>query len=392
MSARRRTIASVLLATAFLALTSAHARILRVGAGADFGTIAAAAQEAWDGDTIEIPAGEYPGDVATWRANNLTIRGVGGRPHISANGNHVDGKGSWLVKGNDVVIENVELSGAKVPDGNGAGIRVEGRNLTLRNCYLHHNEMNLLAGITDPLSTIRIEHSEIAHSGGGAALGHGIYVGRIAELVVTGSYLHHAQVGHQVKSRAATTSLRYNKIADGVDGKSSYLVDAPSGGRLVLVGNVLQKSAHAENRHFVRYGEEGLKHDHNEILAANNTFASAVPAGAVFVGQRGATQVVLRNNLFYGRGGFAGEVGELRYNLHIDDKSLIERIRPGLPVPGVEQPDFRLAPGSPAIDAGVDTTSIDGIDLVPRFEYVHPVGKRPRPIKGRLDVGAFELE
>lgn len=388
----RRTFIHLLLATVLLALTPAHARTLRVGPDAEFQTVVAAAEHARDGDTVEILAGDYPGDVATWRANNLSIRGVGGRPHVSANGHHVDGKGIWLVRGNDVVIENVELSGAKVPDGNGAGIRVEGRNFTLRNCYLHHNEMNLLAGITDPLSTIRIEHSEIAHSGGGAALGHGIYVGRIAELVVTGSYLHHAQLGHQVKSRAATTSLRYNTIADGVDGKSSYLVDAPNGGRLVLVGNVLQKSAHAENRHLVRFGEEGLKHDHNAILAANNTFASVVPAGAVFVGQRGATQVVLLNNLFYGRGRFAGEVGELRYNLRIDDTSLIERIRPSPLFQGVEQLDFRLAPGSPAIDAGVDTTSIDGVDLVPRFEYVHPAGKRPRTIKGPLDVGAFELE
>jgi hypothetical protein len=58
----------------------------------------------------------------------------------------------------------------------------------------------------------------------------------------------------------------------------------------------------------------------------------------------------------------------------------------------VEKLDFRLAPGSPAVDAGVDSTSIDGIDLVPRFEYVHPAGKRPRTINGPLDVGAFELE
>ncbi len=306
LSAVRQKFIRLLLATILLALAPAHARTLRVGPDAEFQTVAAAAEHAKDGDTVEILAGDYPGDVATWRASDISIRGVGGRPHISANGHHVDGKGIWLVTGNDVVIENVELSGAKVPDGNGAGIRAEGRNLTLRNCYLHHNEMNLLAGIADPLSTIRIEHSEIAHSGGGAALGHGIYVGRIAELVVIGSHLHHAQLGHQVKSRAATTSLRYNKIADGVDGTSSYLVEVPNGGRLVLVGNVLQKSAHAENRHLVRFGAEGLKHDHNEILAASNTFASAVRGGAIFVGQRGATQVVLLNNLFYGRGGFAG--------------------------------------------------------------------------------------
>ena len=56
-------------------------RTLRVGPGEEFKLPSQAAAFAVDGDTIEIKAGEYV-DCATWRRNNLTTRGVGGRAHV----------------------------------------------------------------------------------------------------------------------------------------------------------------------------------------------------------------------------------------------------------------------------------------------------------------------
>jgi hypothetical protein len=373
-----------------LGLAPAQADTLRVGPDEAFATIAAAAEGVRDGDTVEILAGDYPGDAAVWRANGITIRGLGGRPHISAAGRHVEGKGTWLVKGNDVTIEHIELSGAAVPSGNGVAIRVEGRNLSIRDCYLHHNQMGLLAGIPDPLSTIRIERSEVAHSGGGTALGHGIYVGDIGELVVTGSYLHHASLGHNLKSRAAKTSLYSNRIADEADGNSSYLVDTPNGGRLVMVGNILQQGPQTDNYHLVRFGAEGIRHAHNEILAAHNTFVNLRPDGAMFLGTNGATRVLLVNNIFWGPGGFAGDVGDLSTNLRAADQGLLDHIIAAPVFRNVAGFDFRLAPGSAAVDAGTDVGNIEGADLWPRIEYVHPSSTRPRPTQGPLDIGAFE--
>jgi hypothetical protein len=56
----------------------------------------------------------------------------------------------------------------------------------------------------------------------------------------------------------------------------------------------------------------------------------------------------------------------------------------------VEGFDFRLGPGSPAVDAGIEVGTVDGVDLQPRFEYVHPASTRPRPADGPLDMGAYE--
>jgi hypothetical protein len=54
--------------------------LLRVGPGETYAVPSAAAKAARDGDVVEIRAGTYSGDVAVWRASNLVIRGVGGRP------------------------------------------------------------------------------------------------------------------------------------------------------------------------------------------------------------------------------------------------------------------------------------------------------------------------
>ena len=82
------------------------------------------------GDTIEIDAAVYPGDVSTIRANLLTIRGVGSdRAKLPANGKDAGGKAIWVIVGSDLTVENIESSGARARDRNGAGLRPEGKNL-----------------------------------------------------------------------------------------------------------------------------------------------------------------------------------------------------------------------------------------------------------------------
>src|SRR5581483_4345516 len=71
-----------------------------------------AAGMAKSGDVIEIDAGSYRGDVASWKADGITIRGVGGRARLIADGNNAEGKAIWVTKGHDITIENVEFTGA----------------------------------------------------------------------------------------------------------------------------------------------------------------------------------------------------------------------------------------------------------------------------------------
>src|SRR5262245_42128571 len=195
----------------------AKPRVLRVGPAQELKTPSAAAKVARNGDVVEIEAGIYAGDAAVWRAHRLTIRGVGGRAHLRADGAEAEGKGTWVIKGNDTTVESVEFSGAKVSDRNGAGIRLEGAGLTVRDCFFHHNENGILTG-ANPASDVVIENSEFAHNGCGNGYSHNLYIGVVRSFTLRFSYVHHARIGHNVKTRALRNEILYNRIADENDG------------------------------------------------------------------------------------------------------------------------------------------------------------------------------
>jgi hypothetical protein len=71
-----------------------------------------AAKVARDGDLIDIEAGLYAGDATP--QSGLTIRGIGGRAHLRADGTHAERKAIWVIKGANTTVENIEFSGAKV--------------------------------------------------------------------------------------------------------------------------------------------------------------------------------------------------------------------------------------------------------------------------------------
>jgi hypothetical protein len=353
---------------------------LCIGPGHKFQKPSEAAVVAKDGQTIQIDAGDYPSDAAIWPQNNLTIRAVGGRAHINANGVQAAGKGTWIIRGSNTLLENLEFSGAKVPDRNGAGIRLEGKNLIIRNCYFHHNENGILTGVNED-SDIVIEHSEFAHNGYGDGQSHNIYVGRVRSLTVKFSHLHHAKVGHNLKSRAMTNQILYNRIVDETDGTASYEVNLPDGGLAYLIGNIIQQSPKTENNTMVSYGEEGLKKGSHEFYFSSNSVINDGPKDGRFIRiQPGTKTVKIVNNLFAGPGKLLEGPGEMNNNLAINKSEFI----------APDHYDYRLRHGSKAADAGIDPGTANGISLTPTFQYVHPLQSIPRKINQRLDLGAFE--
>ena len=358
---------------------AAQPAVLRVGAKRELKRPSAAAQIARDGDVIEIDAGIYDGDAAVWRQHRLTIRGLGGRAHLRANGAHAEGKAIWVIKGNNSTIESVEFSGAKVPDRNGAGIRLEGAGLTVRDCYFHHNENGILTGVNHA-SDIVIEHSEFAHNGFGDGYSHNLYIGNVRSFTLRFSYVHHALVGQNVKSRALRSHITYNRIMDENDGRSSYAIDLPNGGLSFVIGNVIQQGPATENSTIVSYGAEGLKHPLNELYFVNNTVVNDRPAGGRFVFVRaGADAARIVNNVFSGRGDVLSGPGELRNNVVVAKTDFVDPA--GF--------DYRLKAGAAAIGRGVEPGSAYGFELRPTAEYAHKAETRTRSDLGKLDVGAF---
>ncbi|HEB93728.1 MAG TPA: right-handed parallel beta-helix repeat-containing protein [Gammaproteobacteria bacterium] len=368
----------------FCVCSSALAALIQVGPGKEFVSPSAAAEFAVDGDVVEIDAaGRYDGDVAVWRQNNLTIKGVNGRPHIRGTGRHAEGKALWVIKGSNITVENIEFSGAAVPDQNGAGIRHEGRGLTIRYCYFHHNENGLLSS-SDPKSRILVEYSEFSHNGYGKGFTHNIYIGRIERFILRYSYIHHAKIGHNVKSRAEETLIINNRIMDEDDGSSSYAIDIPNGGLTYIIGNVIQQGPRTENWTVIAYGAEGLRKSANHLWVINNTIVNDRSRG-VFFRIANHSKARLINNLLVGKGKLLeGEAAESHNLGPLRDAGLL----------GKTQYDYRLNSSSPAIDAGLSVGELqnlgDGLDQFTRFEYKHVTDKQLRDISGAIDIGAYE--
>jgi hypothetical protein len=291
-----------------------------VGPGEQIATVRAAAKAAQHGDTIHIKAGDYRGDVATWRADNLTICGIGGRARLYANGAHEARKGIWVVAGHDTTIVNIDFHDAQVRDKNGAGIRQEGRNLTVRHSGFYDNENGVLVG-NNKDSTITVEYSEFARNGHGDGQSHNLYVGTVSRLVVRASYFREAKVGHQLKSRARDNLIENSYFVDGPNGTASYLLNFDSGGRAIVRGNLLHKGPSADNPVLVSHLSNIWGPEHNALTLEHNTLVSTYRRAAYFLMVRTGAPVQLTANILAGTGKTSltmGTPATERANLTVD--------------------------------------------------------------------------
>jgi hypothetical protein len=362
------------------------ARRLQVGPTRGLLRPSAAAAVALDGDVIEIDAGEYLDDVVVWHRNNLTLRGVGGgRAHVRAT--HIipfdgtdtgNGKGIWVTSANNISVENVELSGASVPDQNGAGIRADGSGLTVCNGYLHDNENGLLGGV----GVVLIEYSEFGHNGFGDGFTHNMYIGSDAtRFTLRYSYSHHAHIGHTVKSRAQENYILYNRIMDEADGDSSYTIDLPNGGLSYVIGNLLQQGPNTDNSTILAYGAEGLSNANKTLYVVNNTFVNDLGSGT-FVSIAGGSTATVQNNLFVGSGTLVSGVATQTSNLRTSTPNFVN----------IATFDYRPTASTPGINQGTAPGLGGTFDLTPAYQYLHPLGRQVRPVNGTIDIGAYEFQ
>ncbi len=365
------------------------AATLSVGAGKTHATPCKAFAVAAPGDVIEIDgATPYVGDVCGIYASNLVIRGVNGRPKIDAGGRNAMGKGTWVVVGNNITIENVEMFGAKVPDRNGAALRLEGTGFTLRSSYLHDNENGILSGV-NTASDILIERSEFALNGYGDGYSHNLYIGNVRSLTFRYNYSHDAKVGHNLKSRAQTNTIVYNRFSStpagqAGSGQPSYEVNLPNAGTAYVIGNVIQQPSANQNPGMLAYGEEGATNPGKDLYVINNTFLNddASRGTFVMVGSGVTTPVLMQNNIFAGVGTASTQAAAI-------DRNNYRSLAPAFVNRAAY--DLRPASGSPMIDAGTNPgLSIAGLSLTPVMQYKHPVAGETRAVSGALDIGAYE--
>ena len=172
--------------------------------------------------------------------------------------------------------------------------------MTIANSWIHNNEDGILTGGPDAHSpaggmNVTITHSEIGDNGAPvgsayAASGqdHNIYAGSLTSFSLTDSYVHNVfSQGHEIKSRALSTTITNNRILDlsaGLNGAlgGSYDIDVPNGGIAVITGNVIEKGPDSVNRYIIHFAGEGT-YPNSGLTVCGNTIINHRSAGATAV-------------------------------------------------------------------------------------------------------------
>lgn len=303
----RRRLALALAAPLLVHARGGTGRTLRVGHGERLRTLGDAVRVAASGDTIELQAGDYVGDVAVIGQPLLTIRGLGEGARLHADGCSAQDKAILVAHGQSLIVENLEFRGARVPNGNGAGIRFEHGRLEVRRCRFFDNEMGILTANETGMALDVVDCEFGAAPRHEGLLHHLLYVGAIGAFSVQGSRFSQGWRGHLLKSRAQRSRVFGNRLDDRPSGEASYELEFPNGGHNVVVGNLIAQSAQTQNPDLLSMGAEARDGLGGSLLLARNTFVNAAGAEARFVHVwtdrlAGDTPVQVTDNVFVGAG------------------------------------------------------------------------------------------
>jgi hypothetical protein len=301
-SSRHRVKAAVAMVWALMALHPglSAARVLEVGQGKTYKLPSEAVAVAQDGDDIRIAPGEYF-DCAAIHANNVVIEGTDPAGTAVMTDKACQGKALLVTTGKNIVVRNLTLTRVRVPDGNGAGIRAEGASLTVDHVHFINNQEGILTGAPED-ATLVVTDSEFVRNGACiSACAHGIYAGHIALLRVERSRFFETHHAHHIKSRAARTEVIDCNISDGPQGNSSYLIEVPNGGALIVRNSTLEKGPQAENHTAaIIIGAEGVTQPTPEITVTHTTFHNDGSYPTIFVDNLTATEAQLKDNKLSG--------------------------------------------------------------------------------------------
>lgn len=305
--------------------------VIDITTNTSYATLSAAIAGSSANDTLQVPAGSYVEDFPDI-THSLTITAVGGLASLTrATPLTVSGRAILNVPldaGVNLSIDGLEIHGAARPGANpnGAGILFEVGNgaLTVSHSWIHGNEDGILTGAPDAHSpggvmTATISHSDIGDNGAppgsayaAAGSDHNIYAGALTSLTVTDSYIHGAfSQGHEIKSRALTTTITNNRIFDlspraGALG-TSYDIDVPNGGNVTITGNVIEKGPASVNRYVIHFGGEGT-YQNSSLFVDGNTIINDRSGGATAAfnqspaGTGANIPSTITNNTLYGLG------------------------------------------------------------------------------------------
>jgi Right handed beta helix region len=198
------------------------------------------------GGTIIVAPGTYK-DCARLGGGSITLRAATPSTAIF-DGGACDGKATLVYWGQSLTVDGLVFQNIHVPDGNGAGIRLEHGDLTVTRSTFRNSDEGILTGNDAPASIV-IERSTFSGLGGCPEGGcaHGIYVGGYGKLTVSRVRFERGTGGHYVKSRAPVNEIVDSSFDDTGGRNTNYMIDLPAGSTGLIARNVFVQGRNKEN-------------------------------------------------------------------------------------------------------------------------------------------------
>ncbi len=197
--------------------------------------------------TILIAPGTYR-DCAVQTEGIVTFRAE--RPGSAIfDGGICEGKAALVLRGRGARVEGLVFQNMRVPDGNGAGIRLEQANLEVVQAIFRNSEEGILSA-ADEAGAVTIDRSTFSGLGRcdrDLACAHSVYIGHYGSLTVTRSRFERGRGGHYVKSNAARIDIRDSSFDDTQGRTTNYMIDLPAGATGAIAGNVFVQGRDKEN-------------------------------------------------------------------------------------------------------------------------------------------------
>ncbi|HEU4412579.1 MAG TPA: hypothetical protein VFS43_45470 [Polyangiaceae bacterium] len=292
----------------------AGAATYKVGPGERYAQPEEVADLLAPGDVVELAGGQTYRPVhfreSGTAAAKITIRGVmvdGKRPVLAG------GEYTAIFDGDHYVAENLEITG-----GSETCLIHKGDDLTVRNALVHDCAQHGILSNDDEAGSLTIEYSEV-YGCGRDLLNHQVYITANSEVYpdavfrLQHSYVHDANGGNNVKSRARRNEIYYNWV-EGALFHALDLIGPDNGERYGgpredsdVVGNVLWVTGEWQA---ARIGGDGTGATGGRYRFVNNTVIMAGASDVAIRLQEEVESLELHNNVFFAPGG--GEIQLVR--------------------------------------------------------------------------------
>jgi hypothetical protein len=199
-----------------------------------------------------------------------------------------EGKAALVLRGRGAEVSGLVFENMRVPDFNGAGIRLEQGDLTVAESWFRDSQQGILTH-SDPNGTLVVDRSTFTRLGtceGSGGCAHSIYTGEYGQVRVTRSRFEEGRGGHYLKSRAIRVEVAASSFDDAAGRQTNYMIDLPGGASGQISNNWFVQGQDKENyAAFIAVAAEGRTRDSSQLSVVGNDarFATGVNRNSIFV-------------------------------------------------------------------------------------------------------------